>query len=300
MNMKKIWGFCVALACLTACDNEQVYEGAPDTTPVPSTEFKVSSSIVEQPLVGRAPQLDTNGAGSFTKGDHNQMLFFNEANDVAASFDYTYGKTYLWSDLGLPETMKQGKVTAWYPAVSTHGAKTLEWNVKTQPNPDLLVATPVAIHKDQESTIQLVFKHQMHKLHVELVAGDPSITASDLSQAALTFRNFYPTATIQLSDATTSAVSGALQSLSVTAQQADFIVPAQVAGTMEVEVKLKDKAKIFKIAETEVNGSLVQQLESGKTLSLKITVNKADMKLTVATHINGWENQGEKNDNIII
>ena len=300
MKTSNLFGLCALALCCTACEKENVYDGNSDSEDKVEKAFKVNSVISQTEPATRAPQLDENGAGTFTQGDKNTLLFLTNANKVVKSFEYTYGNSYMWSDLGLPEDMTSGKVTAWYPAVTAANPQAFEWDITTAANPDLLVASAAAIQVDQENPVQLTFKHKMHKLHVEVVSGDASITESDLNNATITCRNYFPKVSMNLIEATSGAVSGELQTSTVMAQKSDFIVPAQAAGTIEVEINVKNKSSIFKIAETEINGQLVKALESGKSLSLIITVTKSEMKLTIGTAIEGWENQGEKNDNIII
>ena len=300
MNFRNLIGICAVALCCAACEKENIYEGTPEQQETTPTEFKINSIISQTEPKTRAPQLDGNGAGTFTTGDKNTLLFLTDAQEVVTSFEYTYGNSYYWSDLQLPADMKSGKVTAWYPAVGTKTPQAFEWNVTKEANPDLLVAAPVAIQTEQESAIQLTFKHKMHKLHVEVVSGDASVTESDLANASITCRNYFPTVSVNLIEGTTGAVSGELQNKTVSNPKADFLLPAQAAGTIEVAVNVKNKTNVFKIAETVINGQAVKELESGKTLSLIITVTKSEMKLTIGTEIDGWENQGEKNDNIII
>ena len=289
----KFWAaMSLALISFTACEHEQIPGGDQNE------EFRVNSMICQSELVTRAPQMDQNGSGSFSNGDKNTFLFVNDSRQVIKDFEYTYGQSYRWSDIGLPQEVKKAQLTAWYPAGSTPTPTDFSWNVQTEANPDFLMAAPVSIKARQAEPIQLNFKHMMHKLQVKLVSDDPAISQKDLSAAKIVCRNFYPIVSLNLIEATSGAVSGNLYSLSKTDSKADFILPAQAVGTIEVEVTMNDKKNVFRISEMTVGGVPVSKLESGKTLTLTVTATQTE--LTLSAGISGWENQGDCSDTIII
>ena len=304
MKLTRLLGLCSMVLFSTACGSDDVTtNGSDESTP---NVFAIQSTIVQsmpadptQPT-GRAPQLDENGAGSFSSGDVNELLFFTEENKTLQHFSYTYGKTYYWNDIDLPAEVESCQLVAWYPAVSAANPADFAWDVlKQKEQPDLLAAGAVKVSPDQTARVDLTFKHLMHKLQVKVVSENPDVTDQDLQKATVDCQNVLPVAHINLLTGKTTSADGQAANFSQKGAKTAFILPAQNVGDMEVVLNLKGKTVRFKMAEIQVNGQPVKSLESGKTLSVNITVTKNDFIIS-GQNISGWENQGDFNEDIII
>ena len=295
MRLTTLWGLCAMVLFTTSCGSDEVIENE-------KTEkiFALNSIIVQSEPTARAPQLNENGAGSFSSGDKNQLVFFSESPTVLKTFEYTYGNTYYWNDINLPSEVESCSMVAWYPAVSASNPESFDWNVvDQQENPDLLAATAVKVSPSSDAHIDLTFKHLMHKLQVCVVSENPAVSTADLQQATLTCKNILPIANVNLIKNSVTSAGGSVTSLSRTGAKTVFILPAQAVGSMEVVLNIKGKEAVFKLSEIQVNGNLVSSLESGKTLSINITVSKNGFIISGQT-ITGWEDQGSFEGDIII
>ena len=290
MKALKALSFGLLLLSATACGNDEPGELA-------TAEFKVVSAIAP---VSRAPQLTPDGAGHFVKGDVNTLLFHHNGQQLLQTFSYTYGSRYYWADVHLPAGVKQCQLSATYPPVSAPAPQHYEWDVRSaQPTADFLMAAPVDVQAFTSSPIRLSFSHAMHNLAVELQSGDASISDEQLGQASVACRNFQPVAVLNLLEGKAVGVKGNLMESTATGKRVKFIIPAQPVGAMEVVVRLADREGIFRLADSQLNGAALQRLESGKTLTLKIKVNKSSFTI-VGQSISGWDSQGEFEDSIII
>ena len=289
-------GAAAALLFLTgvSCGNDEVIDSGNQN------EFRIEARIVQTPPQGRSPELDAGGAGKFVAGDRNSLFFYTDGKEVLKNFEYVHGNKYYWSDINLSETVKTCSLAACYPAVSTDLPAQLEWNVvDRQENPDLLLAVPAAVVPENSDPIGLVFKHVMHKIHVEVVAGDATVSASDNQQAVITCKDFLPGAEVDILEGQAVSAAGNPASIRKTGAVADFIIPAQNAGEMEIVIALKDKTAVFGISGMVVNGVPLQKLESGKTLSITIKARRNDFVIN-GQNIDAWGHQGDFSDEIII
>lgn len=290
MKVLKALSACCLLLSSMACSND-------DFTADTSTAFQVVSSIAP---VSRAPQFNSDGSGNFVKGDVNTLFFHNGEQQLLSAFDYTYGSFYYWADVQLPHGVTDCLVSACYPQVVTKTPEHFEWNVlEAQPTADILVAAPTRVTAYASPTIRLSFSHLLHQLAVELQPGDESVSADVLSQAVVECRGFQPVAVLNLLEGRTLSATGHTATLTRQGDATRFMIPAQPAGVIEVVVKLEGRSATFKLAESQLNGMNLQQLESGKTLTLKIKVNKNSFTI-VGQNISGWGSQGEFDDSIMI
>ena len=280
---------CLSVLLVVACSNEELSENA---TP----EFKIVSSITP---VTRTPQLNSDGSGRFEKGDVN-TLFFHDKEELLHTFDYSNGQRYYWSDLNLPATLTHCYLSATYPQVSTSTPSHFSWDVlKNYPTSDFLVAIPVEININSGSPIRLSFSHVLHRLSVELTSGEPNVTDDILQQGEIVVRHFQPVAILDLLAGKAVSASGNLAELNANGKQTTFIIPAQNVGSAEVVIRLNERQHVFRLADLQLNGMDLKNLESGKTLTLKIKVSKSSFTIVGQT-ISGWGSQGEFEDSIII
>ena len=283
MKKVSIWGVLASAFVLAACNNDVV----PETT---KTEFKIVSSI--SPLT-RTPNLDESGAGHFLLGDENTLFFHTSDKGLLHTLNYTYGSTYYWYDLNLGD-VKSCTISACYPPVETETPQNFHWDIRQQrAQSDFLMAAPVDAYVNSSGPINLVFKHVLHKLVVELVADNESVSDEEIQQAVISCTNLQPVAVLNLLNGTVVNATEKLATLDAEAgKKAAFILPSQEVKDMSISVQIQDKSYQFKLADCIIRGEKLGRLESGQSLFLKFTVSKDSFTIT-DQEILGWESQGE-------
>lgn len=292
MKHTKLWAVCLPLlAACAACSNSD------DTTPAPSHNDTFRIADIINPVV-RTPQLDDNGAGHFTAGDKNTLFFRTAQAEAPHSFTYTHGTEYRWSDLNLGINDGEVTLSACYPTIESATPEHHGWDIRQNPQTDLLLAQPVTAPYGTEKPIALSFGHVLHQLKVNLQA-EGSMSAEQLAKAHITCSNVLSTADLQLLEGRVLSASGEKCSLSAEGMKATFLLPAQEAGDIEVAIALGGRTVTYRLAECEVNGQKVTSLKSGHVLSLTVKVSEGAFTVT-GQEITGWENQGDINDTIIL
>ena len=217
---------------------------------------------------------------------------------MVKTFDFTHGKEHHWIDVQIPSELEQVKVSAVYPTAtvsSNQAATAFKWNVMTSHDTnDLLVATPATTTVNSTSPIELTFSHVLHKLKVNL-NGESQLTAN----ATITCKNFKPEAVVNLLEGKATSASGQLQSKTVSGKTAEFIIPAQPVGTMELAFHVNNNDYSLNLGDFKVQGQKVTELKSGMTLELNVTITKNGFTVT-GQHISAWGEQGSANGNIIL
>lgn len=285
----------MAAAGFCACsDTNDIIQ--PDTPVITDSAFEINSSILS---VSRAPQLDGNGAGKFTDGDTN-TLFMKTGDAAPTTFAYTYGKEYHWSDLGLTTDKGEVTFTACYPPVETDTPDLYGWDIRRHTtSADLLLAAPVTVKNGTEQPVALAFTHALHLLKVTLAADGTTMTDADLREAEIGCRNVLSTADVNLLSGKAVSASGEKCSLTAQGTHAEFIVPAQPVGNIELVIRIGGKEMVSPLAQCEVNGQPLTALHSGSSLSMTVTVSAGSFTVS-GQEIAGWEHQGDISDTIII
>lgn len=297
MKMNTIKGAYIALGLslcgLAACSSSD--DTMPDNQP-----FVLDSSIQGISL-SRAPQLDASGSGQFTNGDVNTLFFAHKDGRYLKDFSYTYGQTYYWDDVQLNADGQALKVSACYPAVSVSNPEDFSWDVTAQSTStaDFLAAAPVAVQEGHTTQVPLRFTHLMHKFIVRLQADGTTVMEGDLVKARISIGCFLPQARINLLTATVKEAVGTHSETVANGAVADFILPPQAVGRMEVQITLGNCTQRFKLSELKVGDSPLTTLESGKAFTLAVKVSKSSFTIT-GQGIGPWENQGEANGEIIL
>ena len=87
--------------------------------------------------------------------------------------------------------------------------------------------------------------------------------------------------------------------MSVNGKAADFIIPAQEVGTMEVVFNVNGSVHAFKLRECKVDGQSLTELKNGMSFELNVTVSKNGFTITGQT-IGAWGTQGSFSGTIIL
>ena len=263
----------------------------------------------------RAPQLSDDGSGNFGQGDTlNLAVYGDGATPYTTTYYANTNSTLYWEDI-IKATGQSSAYTfvGWYNG--NEPAKLLtdaSFDVAAAKDKDLLLATPTQVNEGDP--VNLVFKHVMHKLVVNLdYAGD----FSGVDQSAITVKplKMNAAANVDVKAGTVavgevSELDGEYATQSLTNNSCSFILAPQKleADADWLEIKLaENQTVIFKVPEQIVDGNTgtavsLTQLNSGETLTLNLTIKRTNIndiaiELTGCT-ISGWELGASYEENV--
>ncbi len=257
------------------------------------TEFRLEPSV----LAVRTPQLDDNGAGSFSTGD--RLSLFITGNGTTTSQTYTHGNTHYWEDLELPAGANTLTVTGCYPQITATAFTDFTWNIQEQTEKDFLVAPAITVAKGNEDIIVLPFRHVLHKLSVVLQADGTTIQQEDIASAEIVIKQIYPATSVNLIEGTVGNASGNKISLSARGDKADFLIPAQPTTGITLSVKSGTQENSFNLSDYTIDGQNITRLEDGQSLCINLLATQDGFALS-GISIGAWESQGSIDDTILI
>ena len=265
---------------------------------------------------GRAT-VDNDGEGTFDPGDTWGLYAYTTEGDyMNANTEYKYEETILyWKDLSETEAVT---FSAHYPRITEEIADPAAYIYKPwNHTDDLLHATATA---SKGETVALTFEHLMHRLVVNLIAGD-GMEGVDLSSALINSaaRDGMPT---MLLGVEVNLLTGAVSYNSTTDGinlsngfngNADWIVAPQDLTAGEEWLKItvsKDGNEDVWYYHVPADLNTAEpgnqtRLESGKRLTLNLTLKKdqqtgkTEVELT-ASEISGWGDGGTVTDEVAI
>ena len=303
----------LAVLALSSCHNDDL----PGSNPLPEGAVHITAGI--EGVQTRAPQLGADGAGTFEPTDEWGMYTFtgDAASPAFSNENIAYkadnSTPLLWKDLSETEPVT---FSAHYPHITADiddPAAYMYFPEKWNKTDDLLHATATA---SKGGTVALTFKHLMHRLVVNLKAGD-GMEGADLSSALIN------SATKDLITATMCArvevnlltgavnydrVDGGVIHSNGGGPGADWkVVPQDLtAGAEWLRIEVGEDVWYYHVPASlnSSNPDHPTRLESGKQLTLNLTLKKnPDTGNTVTltgSDISGWGTQPPINGTIDI
>ena len=300
--------FGAAALTLTACNNDDdVLNGGSQ----PGVVNIVTSINGPQTRV----VMNDDGSGSFEDTKDKLKLAVYGSGNANYQVDYTVGTTVLYWE-GVEAGVGTGPYTfgGWFTKTDLPATLT-SFNAATASDPDLLLAAP-ATNVSKGETVNLNFKHAMHKLVVKVTyEGDfTGVNTDDVSikpvgmnaSAAINVQ----TGIVTPGEATDTDGDYAAQTL--TSNSCSFILAPQklTTGAEWLQFSIPDVATlVYKVPANYQNASGTStdltELSSGQilTLNMKIKRDAATQKTEVelATgEISAWGTQGSINDVLTI
>lgn len=307
----------LAMLALTACHNDDL----PGGNTLPEGAVHITADI--EGVQTRAPQLDADGAGSFEPADEWGMYTFTgDATSPAYSnqniaYRADNSNPLKWKDLSETEAVTFSahypRITGTMPDIDDPAAYMYmpqAWNHTD----DLLHATATA---SKGETVALTFKHLMHRLVVNLAAGD-GMEGADLSSALINSAakdGYTPTmfANVEVNlltgAVTYGKATGSVMLSNGSNGNADWIVAPQdlTAGAEWLKITIGEDVWYYHVP-ADLNPAEPgnqTRLESGKQLTLNLKLKKnsgtgdTEVELT-GSNISGWDTQPEITDEVVI
>ena len=307
----------LAVLALSACTNDDL----PGGNTLPEGAVHITAGI--EGVQTRAPQLDANGAGSFESTDMWGMYTFtgDAASPAYSNQNIAYradnSNPLKWKDLSETEAVTFSahypRITGTMPDIDDPAAYMYmpqAWNHTD----DLLHATATA---SKGETVALTFKHLMHRLVVNLAAGD-GMEGADLSSALINSAakdGYTPTmfANVEVNlltgAVTYGKATGSVMLSNGSNGNADWIVAPQdlTAGAEWLKITIGEDVWYYHVP-ADLNPAEPgnqTRLESGKRLTLNLKLKKksgtgdTEVELT-GSNISGWDTQPEITDEVVI
>ena len=296
--LKLITAALLATLALAACNKE---DDAPTGGFKPG-QVDIRTSIVSTPAAGTRATLDDNGSGTFDDDDEINLVVYG-GNNTPTNFPYSKNNPLTWEkikrDAGEAATYT---FCGWYntnPYAFSMANPT--FNAATATDPDLLLATPATVAEGE--TVNLPFHHAMHRLIIQM--------SCDIAELGVTHEQFVAAKASLLNMNAAAAVdvkTGTVTPGEATDADGDYgtktglpifiIAPQKVtSGTEWIKIELADMTFVYKMPATLKGGTPLTQLESGKQLTLMLTLKKTpagDPEVVLSGHqISGWINENE-------
>ena len=300
--------FGAAALTLTACNND---DDVLNSGQEPGVVNIVTSINGPQTRV----VMNDDGSGSFEDTKDKLKLAGYGSGTADYQVDYTVGTTVLyWEDVEAGAGTGPYTFGGWFTKTDLPATLT-SFNAATASDPDLLLAAP-ATNVSKGETVNLNFKHAMHKLVVKVTyegdftgvnTGNVSIKPVGMNaSAAINVQ----TGIVTPGEATDTDGDYAAQTL--TSNSCSFILAPQklTKGAEWLQFSIPDVATlVYKVPAYYQNASgtstALTELSSGQilTLNMKIKRDAATQKTEVelATGlISAWGTQGSINDELTI
>lgn len=301
----------LAVFALSACHNDDEMPGG---NTLPEGAVHITAGI--EGVQTRAPQLDADGAGTFDPTDMWGMYTFtgDAASPAYSNENIAYqadnSNPLYWENLSETEAVT---FSAHYPRITADIADPAAYMYMPQAwdnTDDLLHATATASKGDP---VALTFKHLMHRLVVNLAAGD-GMEGADLSSALINSSARDNTATM-CARVEVNLLTGAVNYDRVDngvvlsnggGASADWKVAPQdlTAGAEWLRITVGEDEWYYHVpADLNAAESGNQtRLESGKQLTLNLTLKKnpgtGNTVTLTGSDISGWDTQPPIDGNI--
>lgn len=289
--MKKNYLYVLLAASLTAasCSNE-----LPENVPASDGVIHIEANVSPQT---RSPQLDSNGSGTFAKGDG--LSIFVAGNGTTVTANYAYASDLLtWSQLGFPEDVKQVTFAACYPQPTTVKDGTFEFNTLTAPEKDLLLAPAQPVSVGTAETVRLTFGHALHNLNLNFVPGN-GYTDSDIRSLTLVCQA-KTTCVVDAAQGTILKVNEETGDYQATGNTASFYLAPQATDAISLTIGIQNESKKITLDNLlQQLGSQQTELQGGKRCSLTLKVGREGITIEGAT-IGAWGDQVTADGEVVI
>lgn len=277
----------ISVLAFTACSNDEEVNNSRE-------EIKIAASIDGATTGNLKATFNSDGSGTFQPGDKYMLYYFSATLGQGGGIPYNAdGTTPLYWDQ-VSSNNNPVDFFATYPIYEFSGSMILAYKIAaatTEAAKDLLMTPKVTVSKG--NTVNLQFKHVMHKLAVNISSN--YYTSSELDAATISLKNLKSDASVDFFNGTLdkNSASGTDTYASQQGASTKFIVAPQtlIQGTEILDITISGKIFKWTVPTT------LTELESGKILTLNLSVNRNNVVLN-AGNITGWDNQGSITESI--
>lgn len=281
--MKKYLSHAVTVVTFmtASCSNEVL-----DYLPTTDDSIKIVASIASQT---RAPQLTTDGSGSFSQGD-KMTLFLAESDMNSMSVGYEYGSGILtWSSLGLSESEAQITLAACYPQQDNIQNGIFEFSPLTASDKDLLLAPAQSVTAGTSEAVYLNFNHALHRLDLSFTPGN-SYTNEDIASLSITL-NAKTTCVVDGIQGKIKEVKNTTGEYTETGTKVSFYLIPQHTADVTLNVNIGSDKKILTLDRLlEQLDSSQTELDGGKRCTLNLKVSREGITVEGGS-ISAWGDQ---------
>ena len=191
---------------------------------------RIAIATTIEPLT-RAPQLDEEGSGRFADTDRLTLLVSDDAAQQSAQFGYTPQTTLYWSELGFAAPGTTLTFAACYPEQELVGGR-FDFDLEQAAEKGLLLARTAGVSAGTERTIDLSFRHAMHRLVVTYQTNDPDV-ALDAIETRCTAQS---TCTVDLAAGTLTPAGTRQATFTESGREVRFLLVPQPTDGVSLEL----------------------------------------------------------------
>ncbi|WP_338088507.1 fimbrillin family protein [Mediterranea massiliensis] len=224
---------------------------------------------------------------------------FVAGNGTTVTANYAYASDLLtWSQLGLPEDVKQVTFAVCYPQPTTVKDGTFEFNTLTAPEKDLLLAPAQPVSVGTAETVRLTFGHALHNLNLNFVPGN-GYTDSDIRSLTLACQA-KTTCVVDAAQGTIQKVNEETGDYQATGNTASFYLVPQATDAISLTIGIQNESKKITLDNLlQQLGSQQTELQGGKRCSLTLKVGREGITIEGAT-IGAWGDQVTADGEVVI
>lgn len=280
--MKKNCFYVLAAAWMTvSCTTDEI--------PTQSFSDQAITIVANVSPHSRAPQLDSDGSGSFTKGDV-MTLCVGKSDADYISMDYAYQQeTITWGGLNLPESTREIRMAACYPKQTVGADGMFKFNVSAAQNKDLLLSPAQTIEVGTSYAVNLNFRHALHRLDLTFTQGN-GYSAGDLENLSLSL-NAKNCCMVDAFKGEIKEVMSEKAPYTSTGTTASFYLVPQETSGVTLDVTVGDQKKTLVLSDLlNQLGEPQNSLKSGAKCTITLKVGREGIVVESGS-IGAWEDQ---------
>lgn len=289
MKMKKSYSHIMSIIgilmmggmILASCSNDDSDKSSQETDVI-----KIRTNVAPQK---RAPQLDNEGKGNFTKGDV-LSLFVGDGTKCIARTDYVFDTDVLtWSGLHLPEGTTHVTFAACYPKQTIADDGTFKFTTATNSYNDLLLSKAQPVSVGTKDDVNLTFVHALHRLDISFTPGS-GYSDDDLKNLKLKC-NAKTTCVVNALKGEISKVEDTKGDYTSEGASASFFLVPQATADIILSIDMNGEEKKMTLKELlEQLGTPQDNLEGGKKCTITLSIGRDGITVSGGS-ISGWEDQ---------
>lgn len=289
--MRNAYYILVISTILTTSSCQKENDGI--STTAPNKKIEINTSIANTSSLSssvKSPQLNEDGSGNFANGDEITLHVLSESGE-ATIIKYGVGTTNLyWRDISLNPEDNNVDFSACFPHQALSDGK-FTFDLETTPNKDLLWAQRKSIPAESEATVDLLFKHVMHRLVINFTTQ--SNIEIDQINTVCTAKS---TCEVDLHTLSLDNSSSNYADFSASGPKAVFMIIPQKASDVSLFVTVGQMSKQFALSDLVTEHD---NLGSGMQLTVNLTVKDGSIVLE-GSSIDQWGDQGTIDGEIIL